>query len=63
MFMNLIWCFQVTCSVLQLVNEIIKDNTDFQENASLVGLVSLTFHLLANLVNLGRVDQFIYYIT
>ena len=61
MFMNLLWCFQVTCSVLQLINEIIKDNTDFQENASLVGLVSLT--LLANLVNLGRVDQFIYYIT
>jgi hypothetical protein len=32
--------FQVICSVLQLINQIIKDNTDFQENACLVGLVS-----------------------
>ncbi|CAF1704369.1 hypothetical protein HID58_053752 [Brassica napus] len=32
---------RVTCSVLQLINEIIKDNTDFQENASLVGLIPL----------------------
>lgn len=28
-----------TCSVLQVLNQIIKDNTDFQENASLVGLI------------------------
>ena len=36
-------CFlllQVICSVLQIINQIIKDNTDFQENACLVGLVS-----------------------
>jgi len=26
--------------VLQLINQIIRDNTDFQENACLVGLVS-----------------------
>ncbi|CAH8370065.1 unnamed protein product [Eruca vesicaria subsp. sativa] len=32
---------RVTCSVLQLINEIIKDNTDFQENACLVGLIPL----------------------
>lgn len=32
--------FQVICSVLQIINQIIKDNTDFQENACLVGLVS-----------------------
>ncbi|KAJ4898042.1 MAP3K epsilon protein kinase 1 [Raphanus sativus] len=32
---------RVTCAVLQLINEIIKDNTDFQENASLVGLIPL----------------------
>ncbi|KAI3698359.1 hypothetical protein L2E82_41850 [Cichorium intybus] len=30
---------QVICSVLQVLNQIIKDNTDFQENACLVGLV------------------------
>ncbi|XP_010552280.1 PREDICTED: MAP3K epsilon protein kinase 1 isoform X2 [Tarenaya hassleriana] len=30
---------RVICSVLQLINEIIKDNTDFQENACLVGLI------------------------
>ncbi|ESQ48658.1 hypothetical protein EUTSA_v100199260mg, partial [Eutrema salsugineum] len=29
----------VVCAVLQLINEIIKDNTDFQENACLVGLI------------------------
>ncbi|KAI4356962.1 hypothetical protein L6164_000939 [Bauhinia variegata] len=29
----------VICSVLQLINQIIKDNTDFQENACLVGLI------------------------
>lgn len=31
---------QVTCSVLQVLNQITKDNTGFQENACLVGLVS-----------------------
>ncbi|XP_052203824.1 MAP3K epsilon protein kinase 1-like isoform X8 [Diospyros lotus] len=30
---------RVLCSVLQLLNQIIKDNTDFQENACLVGLI------------------------
>ncbi|KAK9052628.1 hypothetical protein SSX86_029258 [Deinandra increscens subsp. villosa] len=30
---------QVICSVLQVLNQIVKDNTDFQENACLVGLV------------------------
>lgn len=30
---------RVTCSVLQVLNQIIKDNTDFQENACLVGLI------------------------
>jgi hypothetical protein len=39
---------RVICAVLQLINEIIKDNTDFQENACLVGLVSFTFHMLAD---------------
>ncbi|KAE9605223.1 putative protein kinase STE-STE-Pl family [Lupinus albus] len=31
----------VICSVLQLINQIIKDNTNFQENACLVGLIPL----------------------
>ncbi|CAL0318536.1 unnamed protein product [Lupinus luteus] len=31
----------VICSVLQLINQIIKDNTKFQENACLVGLIPL----------------------
>ncbi|KAJ7949309.1 Protein kinase [Quillaja saponaria] len=31
----------IVCSVLQLVNQIIKDNSEFQENASLVGLIPL----------------------
>ncbi|KAL3513571.1 hypothetical protein ACH5RR_026288, partial [Cinchona calisaya] len=30
---------RVICSMLQLLNQIIKDNTDFQENACLVGLI------------------------
>ncbi|GKV21312.1 hypothetical protein SLEP1_g31304 [Rubroshorea leprosula] len=30
---------RVICSVLQLINHIVKDNTDFQENACLVGLI------------------------
>ncbi|KAJ4822823.1 MAP3K epsilon protein kinase 1 [Turnera subulata] len=32
---------RVICSVLQLINQIIKDNTDFQENACLVGLIPI----------------------
>ncbi|KAJ7982314.1 Protein kinase [Quillaja saponaria] len=32
---------RIVCSVLQLVNQIIKDNSDFQENACLVGLIPL----------------------
>ncbi|KAK6253059.1 hypothetical protein QUC31_014779 [Theobroma cacao] len=32
---------RVICSVLQLINQIVKDNTDFQENACLVGLIPL----------------------
>ncbi|KAF3548606.1 hypothetical protein DY000_02004126 [Brassica cretica] len=43
---------RVTCSVLQLINEIIKDNTDFQENACLVGLIvyhiTLVFIVFSN---------------
>ncbi|KAL9229944.1 hypothetical protein vseg_005355 [Gypsophila vaccaria] len=30
---------RVICAVLQVINQIIKDNTDFQENACLVGLI------------------------
>lgn len=30
---------RVICSVLQIMNQIIKDNTDFQENACLVGMI------------------------
>nr|XP_048319255.1 MAP3K epsilon protein kinase 1-like [Ziziphus jujuba var. spinosa] len=30
---------RVICSVLQIINQLIKDNTDFQENACLVGLI------------------------
>ncbi|XP_074273781.1 MAP3K epsilon protein kinase 1-like isoform X2 [Silene latifolia] len=30
---------RVICSVLRMINQIIKDNTDFQENACLVGLI------------------------
>ncbi|KAK9275389.1 hypothetical protein L1049_022653 [Liquidambar formosana] len=30
---------RVICSLLQIINQIIKDNTDFQENACLVGLI------------------------
>ncbi|KAI4384131.1 hypothetical protein MLD38_009896 [Melastoma candidum] len=30
---------RVMCLVLQIINQIIKDNTDFQENACLVGLI------------------------
>ncbi|XP_022727275.1 MAP3K epsilon protein kinase 1-like isoform X2 [Durio zibethinus] len=31
----------VICSVLQLINQIVKDNTDFQQNACLVGFIPL----------------------
>ncbi|XP_057963230.1 MAP3K epsilon protein kinase 1-like isoform X2 [Malania oleifera] len=30
---------RIICSVLQIINQIIRDNTDFQENACLVGLI------------------------
>lgn len=30
---------RVICSILQLINQIVKDNSDFQENACLVGLI------------------------
>ncbi|KAF5737927.1 Mitogen-activated protein kinase kinase kinase 7 [Tripterygium wilfordii] len=30
---------RVMCSVIQLINNLVKDNTDFQENACLVGLI------------------------
>ncbi|KAL8139902.1 hypothetical protein V2J09_005923 [Rumex salicifolius] len=30
---------RVLCSVLQVINQIVRDNTDFQENACLVGLI------------------------
>jgi hypothetical protein len=42
---------RVICAVLQLINEIVKDNTDFLENACLVGLVSPTLHLVADFMN------------
>lgn len=32
---------RVICSVLQIINEVIKDNTDIQENACLVGLIPI----------------------
>ncbi|KAG6581545.1 MAP3K epsilon protein kinase 1-like [Cucurbita moschata] len=32
---------RIICSVLQLINQIVKDNVDFQENACLVGLIPL----------------------
>ncbi|XP_042009966.1 MAP3K epsilon protein kinase 1-like isoform X2 [Salvia splendens] len=32
---------RVICSVLQVLNQIIKDNTEFQENACLVGLIPI----------------------
>ncbi|PIA42292.1 hypothetical protein AQUCO_02000029v1 [Aquilegia coerulea] len=35
---------RVTCSVLQIINEIIKDNTDFQENACLVGMIPIVMN-------------------
>ncbi|KAJ0740103.1 putative protein kinase STE-STE-Pl family [Helianthus annuus] len=38
---------QVICSVLQVLNQIIKDNTDFQENACLVGLIPLVMGFAA----------------
>ncbi|CAH9081324.1 unnamed protein product [Cuscuta europaea] len=38
---------RVICSVLQVLNLIIKDNTDFQENACLVGLVPVVMSFAA----------------
>ncbi|XAR64021.1 Non-specific serine/threonine protein kinase [Bertholletia excelsa] len=38
---------RVICSVLQLLNQIIKDNTDFQENACLVGLIPVVMSFAA----------------
>ncbi|XP_030526633.1 MAP3K epsilon protein kinase 1-like isoform X1 [Rhodamnia argentea] len=35
---------RIICSVLQLINEIIKDNTDFQENACLIGLIPVVMN-------------------
>ncbi|XP_011621140.1 MAP3K epsilon protein kinase 1 isoform X1 [Amborella trichopoda] len=35
---------RVICSALQIVNQIIKDNTDFQENACLVGLIPVVMN-------------------
>lgn len=46
--------------MLQLINEIIKDNIDFQENACLVGLVSLTWLIIIrSLVYCGECDKFV----
>ncbi|XP_044488879.1 MAP3K epsilon protein kinase 1-like isoform X2 [Mangifera indica] len=36
---------RVICSVLQLINQIIKDNSDFLENACLVGLIPVVMSL------------------
>ncbi|XP_019185101.1 PREDICTED: MAP3K epsilon protein kinase 1-like isoform X2 [Ipomoea nil] len=38
---------RVICSVLQVLNLIIKDNTDFQENACLVGLIPVVMSFAA----------------
>lgn len=38
---------RVICSVLQIINQIIKDNTDFQENACLVGLIPVVMSFAA----------------
>ncbi|XP_059445336.1 MAP3K epsilon protein kinase 1-like isoform X2 [Corylus avellana] len=35
---------RVICAVLQIINQIIKDSTDFQENACLVGLIPLVMN-------------------
>lgn len=35
---------RVVCSVLQIINQIIKDNTDVQENACLVGLIPVVMN-------------------
>ncbi|KAF8015366.1 hypothetical protein BT93_H1004 [Corymbia citriodora subsp. variegata] len=35
---------RVICSVLQLINKLIRDNTDFQENACLVGLIPVVMN-------------------
>ncbi|KAL6579374.1 MAP3K epsilon protein kinase 1 [Orobanche minor] len=39
---------RVICSVLQVLNQIIKDNTDFQENACLVGLIPVVMSFAAH---------------
>lgn len=44
---------QVICSVLQVLNQIIKDNTDFQENACLVGLVSTMYILRFDIMKMS----------
>ncbi|KAI3467883.1 hypothetical protein Pfo_024546 [Paulownia fortunei] len=38
---------RVICLVLQVLNQIIKDNTEFQENACLVGLIPVVMSLAA----------------
>ncbi|XP_058086344.1 MAP3K epsilon protein kinase 1-like isoform X2 [Magnolia sinica] len=35
---------RVICSVLQIINQIVKDNTDFQENACLIGLIPVVMN-------------------
>ncbi|KAK9115590.1 hypothetical protein Sjap_014537 [Stephania japonica] len=35
---------RVICSVLQIINQIIKDNTDIQENACLVGMIPVVMN-------------------
>ncbi|XP_042498545.1 MAP3K epsilon protein kinase 1-like isoform X2 [Macadamia integrifolia] len=37
----------VICSVLQMINQIIKDNTDFLENACLIGLIPVVMSFAA----------------
>ncbi|PPD97932.1 hypothetical protein GOBAR_DD05005 [Gossypium barbadense] len=47
---------RVICSVLQLLNHIIKENTDFQENACLVGFMFLACHGIPVLVGFLEAD-------
>ncbi|KAL6004189.1 hypothetical protein ACLOJK_004736 [Asimina triloba] len=35
---------RVVCSILQIINQIVKDNTDFQENACLIGLIPVVMN-------------------
>ncbi|XWS63320.1 hypothetical protein CRYUN_Cryun06bG0085000 [Craigia yunnanensis] len=46
----------VICSVLQLINQIVKDNTDFQENACLVGLMFIACRGIPVLVGFLEAD-------